>query len=212
MNRFLQIVLILLLLIIAIFQVLAARGIFPHHVKQEVCPVEAITMVNGKAVIDTIKCIGCVRCVDGFMAMTQLEMSFPIPAEADSAHSPETATTLPAKQAEKTEGRISSESFSKEIAMVTRDTIPKQKAIPESVAVEIMNKDSEVKEQYYVVDRKICIACNMCLRKCPENAITYFAGKAYIDSLKCSNCGICTGLEPSIFRGCPVAAIHPNNL
>jgi ferredoxin len=45
----------------------------------QVCPVDAITMVNGKAVIDAKKCIGCRRCVDGII-VSQYEVPQAIPA------------------------------------------------------------------------------------------------------------------------------------
>jgi len=71
MKNALRIIIVILLLGIAVMQFLAARGVFPAQEKQVVCPVNAIRMENGKAVVDSIKCIGCVRCVDGFEAIAE---------------------------------------------------------------------------------------------------------------------------------------------
>ena len=49
-----------------------------------------------------------------------------------------------------------------------------------------------------------CIACRICEKNCPVQAITVVNNLAMIDYAKCTQCGICE-------RGCPVkpAAIHP---
>jgi len=61
-------IVIILLASIAIMQFLAAKNIYPKRELQIVCPVDAITMQAGKAVIDSVKCVGCRRCVDGVSA------------------------------------------------------------------------------------------------------------------------------------------------
>ncbi len=41
---------------------------------------------------------------------------------------------------------------------------------------------------------KNCKACQMCLKNCPEDAITMVDGSAYIDSEKCIGCGECVSM------------------
>lgn len=57
-------VLLILLALGIVFQ--AYNILAPERKNFVVCPVDAIRMVGGKAVIDSSKCIGCRRCVDGF--------------------------------------------------------------------------------------------------------------------------------------------------
>lgn len=45
-----------------------------------------------------------------------------------------------------------------------------------------------------------CIGCQMCVKSCPENAITFENYLAKIDYEKCTNCGICV-------KKCPTGAI-----
>jgi len=204
MNRLLQIALILLLLIVAILQFMAARGIFPHRVIQEVCPVDAISMVNGKAVIDSIKCIGCGRCVDGFLAIPQDQQMQDFPQLQVALQSPkaelnptfsmpdDTPQTPPQAEVQKAE---------------PSHAPPKNQEAEESLADSLHQEDEQ--DGYFVVDSRTCISCSMCLRVCPVGAISYVDGKAYIDPELCINCGICAGSDPSLFQGCPVDAIHP---
>jgi len=200
LNRLLRIVFVLLLLIIALVQFFAAKGIFAAKERQQVCPVNAIYMKNGKAMIDSLKCIGCRRCVDGFVAIPNQNI-------VDS-NTPQATI--------KEDGFINSDdSIPKASA---NDVQPMQK-IKENLNV----KDEEsiqdsllsilpATKQFYVVDASTCISCGLCLKVCPVDAISYKDGKAFIDPEKCINCGICAGTEPTIFRGCPVDAIHPSGI
>lgn len=45
-----------------------------------------------------------------------------------------------------------------------------------------------------------CIGCGMCMRKCPEKAISLVNNLAVIDYDKCSGCGTCR-------ESCPTKAI-----
>jgi NADH-quinone oxidoreductase subunit F len=52
---------------------------------------------------------------------------------------------------------------------------------------------------YYIVPEK-CVACLICLRKCPEEAIDGGKKKIHIiDQEKCGNCGICIEVCPTRF-------------
>lgn len=93
MKHVLQIILIVALLSLGIIQIMIAKGFFIPRDLEKVCPVDAITMVNGKAVIDPIKCIGCRRCVDGI----PIRKNDPRPIEIPLADS--VAAILPAQPA-----------------------------------------------------------------------------------------------------------------
>lgn len=63
------------------------------------------------------------------------------------------------------------------------------------------------KKDYYVVDKKNCIGCRLCIKPCPVDAIKMVNGIAVIDSNKCTSCGICVEGDNNKFKGCPVGAI-----
>ncbi len=65
MKNIAVIIITSLLVAVIALQILAALNIFPRLERVEVCPVDAISMRNGKAAIDPTKCIGCRRCVAG---------------------------------------------------------------------------------------------------------------------------------------------------
>lgn len=50
------------------------------------------------------------------------------------------------------------------------------------------------------VNKKKCVSCKKCVKKCPVDAIKMVKGKALIDENKCINCGKCIKI-------CPVKAI-----
>jgi ferredoxin len=52
----------------------------------------------------------------------------------------------------------------------------------------------------WVDDRK-CIGCNICVEKCPANAILMENKKAEIEMEKCIHCGVC-------HEACPIGAIR----
>lgn len=184
-------VIVILLFAIGIMQYLVARGVFPKQERQEVCPVDAISMVNGKAVIDSIKCIGCRRCVDGFVAIPDLPVNEESVQEKSLPEEPE---------------EISEELVNEPVKeTVSAPNVEKleQKPEPQEAAVTQANKVSA----YYTVASDECISCGFCLRVCPVDAISYKDGKAFIDKDVCIACGICAGEDEEAFRGCPVDAI-----
>ncbi|HPF09726.1 MAG: 4Fe-4S binding protein [Candidatus Cloacimonadaceae bacterium] len=184
-------VIVILLFAIGIMQYLVARGVFPKQERQEVCPVDAISMVNGKAVIDSIKCIGCRRCVDGFVAIPDL------PVNEESVQE----KSLPEEPEEISEELVN-EPLKETVSAPNVDKL-EQKPEPQEAAVTQANKVSA----YYTVASDECISCGFCLRVCPVDAISYKDGKAFIDKDVCIACGICAGEDEEAFRGCPVDAI-----
>lgn len=59
----------------------------------------------------------------------------------------------------------------------------------------------------HVVNSAKCIGCRLCVKQCPEGAISMENGKAVIDQEKCIDCGICVNGNGH-FKGCPVKAIE----
>ena len=52
-----------------------------------------------------------------------------------------------------------------------------------------------------VPDRKICVACGVCLKVCPKEAISIYRGcYAVADEAKCVGCGLCA-------KACPAGCI-----
>jgi ferredoxin len=186
MKHLYKILIIILLLGIALMQFMAVQGAFPKQEKQDVCPVNAIRMIDGKAVIDGIKCIGCGRCVDGFVAIPNTLHKARAKAAGDKALEAEQSRVQTAKP-------IAAEPAVK----------PEQPSFkPETQAGPKPQEGS-----YYKVDSQQCISCGLCLAVCPSDAISYVDGKAFIDKDKCIDCGLCAGAEEEVFAGCPVEAI-----
>ena len=53
-----------------------------------------------------------------------------------------------------------------------------------------------------VVDRKICVACGVCMKACPREAISIHRGcYALVDAEKCVGCGLCA-------KACPAGCIR----
>ena len=43
-----------------------------------------------------------------------------------------------------------------------------------------------------LVDRKVCVACGVCMKTCPKGAISIYKGcYAVVDEAKCVGCGLC---------------------
>lgn len=50
-------------------------------------------------------------------------------------------------------------------------------------------------------DKKICVACGVCMKACPRNAITVWHGcYAVVEENKCVGCGLCA-------KACPAGCI-----
>ena len=53
-----------------------------------------------------------------------------------------------------------------------------------------------------VVDRKVCVACGVCMNNCPKGAISIYKGcHAVADEAKCVGCGLCA-------KACPAGCIE----
>jgi len=193
MKNTYKILLVVLLAVIALMQFMATRGVFPGQDKQQVCPVDAISMVNGKAVIDSAKCIGCRRCVDGFVAIPNTLHQ----DKADSAQQEALKHSIPDTQ---TPSLIPAPAPQPDPGSATTPD-------PNASQPKAESKADSLETIVFQVDSDSCISCGLCLRACPVEAISYKDGKAFIDQDKCIDCGICTGADEEYFAGCPVDAI-----
>ena len=53
-----------------------------------------------------------------------------------------------------------------------------------------------------VVDRKVCVACGVCIKNCPRGAISIYRGcHARVEETKCVGCGLCA-------KACPAGCIE----
>ena len=56
-------------------------------------------------------------------------------------------------------------------------------------------------KKYAVSDKKICVACGVCLKACRKGAISIYKGCfAQVEEAKCVGCGLCA-------KACPAGCI-----
>ena len=56
-------------------------------------------------------------------------------------------------------------------------------------------------KKYAVPNKTVCVACGMCLKACPREALSVYRGcYALIDPEKCVGCGLCA-------KACPAGCI-----
>ena len=49
-----------------------------------------------------------------------------------------------------------------------------------------------------VVDRSVCVACGVCMKNCPREAISVYRGcYATVDGARCVGCGLCAKVCPA---------------
>lgn len=52
------------------------------------------------------------------------------------------------------------------------------------------------------IDRRVCVACGVCVKTCPKGALSIFRGcYASVDEAKCVGCGLC-------LKACPAGCIN----
>lgn len=52
-----------------------------------------------------------------------------------------------------------------------------------------------------IPDRKVCVACGVCMKACPKGAISIYKGcYAVVEEAKCVGCGLCA-------KACPAGCI-----
>lgn len=180
MNNMLKLLMILAIICLAILQLLFSQGIIAKPSTVQVCPVNAIQMINGKAVINPELCIGCRRCVDGIPGIASQSKVI--------ASSEDSTKVLPLSQPPRRD------------SINTTNSMQNRPASPPSRSKVIR----------YIVDSSKCIRCELCVTNCPAQAITMQGDKAVIDQTKCISCGICVNGNTQDFSGCPVGAISRN--
>ncbi len=179
MKTALQLLIILILIALGVIQVLFAKGVIGGDKLLEVCPVDAISMQNAKAQIDSDKCIGCRRCVIGIPRKS--------PAVSKEVVEPTATVSVPAAEPAK-----------------PIPTPTKQDTAKTPVKTPVKPPKTGLT---YTVDPATCIGCTLCVSNCPTQAITMVNGKAVIDNSKCISCDTCISGNKTDFGGCPVQAI-----
>lgn len=138
----------------------------------KVCPVDAISMENGKAVIDASKCIGCRRCVDG-IASTKPSATVTIPEpEQDAVMKSLDVPPQAVSQTQKPTEQAKPEKKS--------HTVNADKCISCTLCVQAcpVNAIKMVNDKA-VIDKEKCINCGICVSGnndnfagCPTSAIS----------------------------------------
>jgi len=65
-----------------------------------------------------------------------------------------------------------------------------------------MDDKGDTMKKLAVPDKKICVACGVCLKVCPRGAISIYKGcYAMVDETKCVGCSLCA-------KACPAGCIR----
>jgi len=186
-----------------------------YCVQSKVCPVDAIHIVRGKAVIDREACIGCKLCQAG----NQINYkgcpvgafgpeSQPVILKKSVNSSIDLTTQNPKPSNTKV---IIAQGIKNTSSKHPSDTISITAKTNQTKTSKVSNTNTTKKATttvlIYKVDPSICIGCQLCVHHCPANAIDFIDNKAIIDQSKCTHCGICKNGNQDDFAGCPVGAI-----
>lgn len=185
-----------------------------------VCPTAAISMVNGKAVVDHKRCIGCGLCYTpgfAFAGCPSQAFSFRSQsagwsvAEVQETTKPDTVKT-PVLLPEHTPQPIEHSNAVKEVAAAAKGkpAVAQTPPVKKPATTPVAEKWSK---PYYRVLAEKCIGCGACVPNCPRQAITMdkSTGKAVIKKSLCIACGICVRGRGPGFTGCPTKAIERIN-
>ncbi len=205
MRKFIQIFTVLAICVIVLFSV---ESITKFKVNPDkcigcrqciaVCPVDAISIQKGKAVIDMEKCNLCGECVKvcPVKAIKEYKVQSPKIEEEQDSSATDTDTSQISSSPQIT---LVIEPKPDTTKTVLQDSIAEEQArATESDTVE---EETEPEKKTAIVDIKKCIGCGLCLRTCPNDAIELKRGKAIIDPEKCTGSGEC-------IKRCPFDAIE----
>lgn len=180
------------------------------------CPTKAISMIEGKAVIDQKKCINCGICFNTCPVKAieiKSEAKNEVQIKQDKTSKTEENVKKKSDETGKTtlETSIGTEVSSKskdlnnnEDVLSSEDNTNSSVNLTSEEDIVKGDEDSKIFKPFHKVQTDVCIGCQICIPECPVDAITLKNGKAFIDSEKCINCGICA-------QKCPVKAIEEEN-
>ncbi len=163
-----------------------------------VCPNNAIEMVNGKAVIDIDKCNNCGECVK--VCPTHAISLFDKKDITSAKESIKEKSSLEKDTAKNSVSENQKSVLQTKVLQTSVSQTSKKEVMKKSepkTQKSILKKVKEISKKIYSVNPKKCIACKICVQKCPVNAIEMVNGKAVIDVDKCIECGICENVCPT---------------